>query len=102
MATKGSTPIKLTKTPEPPVFKTLSEERLHRKQRLASACRMFAKFGVSEGVAGHITARDPELQDHFWVNPFGMHFSQIRVSDLVLVSEDGKVVGGDRPIRSEE
>jgi ribulose-5-phosphate 4-epimerase/fuculose-1-phosphate aldolase len=99
MATKVSTaPIKLTWTPEPPVFKTVSEERLHRKQRLASAFRIFAKFGFSEGVAGHITARDPELKDHFWVNPFGMHFSQIGVSDLVLVNEQGEVVEGNRPI----
>jgi len=99
MATQVSpTPIKLTKTPEPPVFKTAAEERLHRKQRLASAFRVFAKFGFSEGVAGHITARDPELEDHFWVNPFGLHFSQVRVSDLVLVNEHGEVVEGNRPI----
>jgi ribulose-5-phosphate 4-epimerase/fuculose-1-phosphate aldolase len=91
-------PIKLTKTPEPPVFKTIAEERLHRKQRLASAFRIFAKFGFSEGVAGHITARDPELTDHFWVNPFGMHFGHIRVSDLVLCNEHGEVVEGNRPI----
>jgi ribulose-5-phosphate 4-epimerase/fuculose-1-phosphate aldolase len=27
-----------------------------------------------------------------------MHFSQIRVSDLILVNEDGEVVEGDEPI----
>lgn len=91
-------PVKIANTPEPPVFQTVAEERLHRKQRLASAFRLFAKFGFSEGVAGHITARDPERQDHFWVNPFGMHFAHIRVSDLVLVNEHGDVVEGDRPI----
>ncbi|HEX4773531.1 MAG TPA: class II aldolase/adducin family protein [Bryobacteraceae bacterium] len=90
--------VKITKTPDPPTFATVAEERLHRKQRLASAFRLFAKFGFSEGVAGHITARDPELTDHFWVNPFGMHFAHIRVSDLVLVNEAGEVVEGDRPV----
>ena len=49
-------------------------------------------------MAGHITARDPERLDHFWVNPFGMHFKQIRVSDLILVNDDGEVVEGDRPV----
>ncbi len=97
-STPTYSPVKIAKTPEPPVFKTVAEERLHRKQRLASAFRLFAKFGFSEGVAGHITARDPEWEDRFWVNPFGMHFAHIRVSDLVLVSEDGEVVEGDRPI----
>ena len=91
-------PVRVAKTPEPPVFETVAEERLHRKQRLASAFRLFAKFGFSEGVAGHITARDPELEDHFWVNPFGMHFAHIRVSDLILVNEQGEVVEGNRPI----
>ena len=61
----------------PPVFTTLAEERRHRKERLAAGFRIFAKFGFCEGVAGHITARDPEFTDTFWVNPFGMHFGQI-------------------------
>jgi len=72
--------------------------RLHRKQRLAAAFRLFSRFGFDEGVAGHITARDPERTDHFWVNPFAMHFGQIRVSDLLLVSHAGDVVIGDRPV----
>jgi hypothetical protein len=39
---------------------------------LAAAFRLFSRSGFDEGVAGHITARDPEQLDHFWVNPFGM------------------------------
>jgi ribulose-5-phosphate 4-epimerase/fuculose-1-phosphate aldolase len=97
-ATTLAADVKIAKTPEPPTFEAVEQERLHRKQRLASAFRLFAKFGFSEGVAGHITARDPERLDHFWVNPFGMHFSHIRVSDLVLVNEHGEVVEGDRPV----
>ena len=58
----------------PPAFDTVEEERLHRKQRLAGAPRCSAGSAFSEGVAGHITARDPELTDHFWVNPFGTGF----------------------------
>jgi ribulose-5-phosphate 4-epimerase/fuculose-1-phosphate aldolase len=86
--------------PTPPRFSSVEEERLYRKQRLAAAFRMFSKCGFDEGVAGHITARDPELTDHFWVNPFGMHFGQIRVSDLILVSHTGEVVEGGRPVNS--
>ena len=84
--------------PLPPTFATVEEERLHRKQRLAAAFRLFAYFGYEEGVAGHITARDPELADHFWVNPFGEPFGHIRVRDLVLVSDTGEVVEGGRPV----
>ena len=71
-----------------------TSERLARKQRLAAAFRLFARFGFDEGVAGHITARDPELLDHFWVNPFAMNFKQICVKDLILVNHQGEVVEG--------
>ncbi len=81
-----------------PSFDSVEEERLHRKQRLAAAFRLFGRFGFDEGVAGHITARDPELLDHFWVNPFGMNFKQIRVADLLLLNRQGKVVEGSWPV----
>jgi ribulose-5-phosphate 4-epimerase/fuculose-1-phosphate aldolase len=82
----------------PPSFASVEEERQHRKVRLAAGFRLFSRFGFDEGVAGHITARDPELLDHFWVNPFGMHFGHIRASDLCLVNHNGDVVEGDRVI----
>ncbi|MFV8829840.1 class II aldolase/adducin family protein [Alkalihalobacterium sp. APHAB7] len=81
-----------------PKFKTVEEERNHLKERLAAAFRLFSKFGFDEGVAGHITVRDPGEGDHFWVNPFGMHFSQIKASDLILVNHEGDVVEGKRPV----
>ena len=84
--------------PSLPTFDSVDDERLHRKQRLAASFRLFAKYGFDEGVAGHITARDPERSDHFWVNPFAMHFGQISVSDLLLVNHKGEVVEGDRPV----
>ena len=80
--------------PTPPKFASMEEARRHRKERLTASFRLFAKFGFDEGVAGHITARDPERPDHFWVNPFGVHFGLIKVSDLVLVNEHGDVVDG--------
>src|SRR6266478_3977630 len=87
-------PANVLNIPRPPKFATAAEERVHRKRMLAAAFRLFARFGFDEGVAGHITARDPEQLDHFWVNPFGMHFGQIRVSDLILVDHAGTVVEG--------
>src|SRR5712692_418977 len=95
MAVATQNPLNL---PGPPTFATLAEERQYRKQRLAGAFRLFSRFGFDEGVAGHITARDPERRDHFWVNPFGMHFGQIRASDLILVNHRGEVVQGTSPL----
>jgi ribulose-5-phosphate 4-epimerase/fuculose-1-phosphate aldolase len=56
--------------------------------------RLFARYGFDEGVGGHVTARDPLLADHFWINPFGVHFGHVRVSDLLLVDSAGAVVSG--------
>ncbi len=81
-----------------PPHGSLDDERRRRKERLAAAFRLFALYGFDEGVAGHITARDPEREDHFWVNPFGMYFGHIRVSDLVLVNSAGDVVEGGRGV----
>ena len=50
---------------------SVEEQREERKRKLAAALRLFGKFGFDEGVAGHITVRDPGDTDHFWVNPMG-------------------------------
>ena len=70
------------------------DEQLHRKQRLAAALRIFGRFGFDEGVAGHITVRDPKDPDTFWVNPMGRSFKQMRVSDLIRVNHAGDIVEG--------
>lgn len=75
-----------------PVQPTVELERLYRKQRLAAGYRLFGRAGFDMGGAGHITARDPQWSDHFWVNPLGVHFSRIRVSDLMLINHDGDIV----------
>lgn len=82
----------------PPTFTNVEDERLHRKQQLAAALRIFGRLGFGEGVAGHITARDPEYPDHFWVNPFGKSFRLMKVSDLICVNHQGDVVYGNQPV----
>ncbi|MDH3753673.1 MAG: class II aldolase/adducin family protein [Acidimicrobiia bacterium] len=84
----------------PPTFDTIEAERRHRKERLAAGFRLLAKRALTTGPAGHITVRDPELTDHFWVNPFVVPFSRMTVSDLILVNHAGDIVEGDRTINA--
>lgn len=100
MTNPSTLPLIQPTLPQPASFEDVQEERLHRKQRLAAALRLFALYGFDEGVAGHITARDPEHLDHFWVNPFGMYFGHISVSDLLLVNHQGEVVEGNRAVNA--
>lgn len=84
--------------PAPEVFDDPELEREHRKRRVAAGYRMLARFGLDEGIAGHITCRDPERTDHFWTAPFGAWFGAVRASDLILVNDVGEVVEGRGPL----
>lgn len=46
---------------------------------MAAGFRYWGKVGYGEGISGHITVKDPVLKDHYWMNPFGVHFSSITV-----------------------
>lgn len=81
--------------PEVPHFATHAEERQHRKERLVAACRFFAQQNFDYGFAGHLTIRDPEHPELYWTNPMCVHFSQVKVSNLILADHKGKVVEGD-------
>ena len=93
-AKQGQNQVQLQQIPLPPTFTEKLEERAYLKGRLVLAFRIFGKLGFDEGVAGHITLRDPVLRDHFWVNPLGRGFNQMRSSDLILVNSAGEVVDG--------
>lgn len=87
-------PVEQLQFAMPPVHESAGEERAYRKERLAGALRLFGEYGYEDGVSGHLTARDPEFADCFWVNPFGAPFDGIRPEDLILVNGDGQVVEG--------
>ncbi|MFJ5550790.1 class II aldolase/adducin family protein [Streptomyces sp. NPDC093225] len=82
----------------PPRHGTPAEERAHRKERLAGALRLFAALGYEDGVSGHVTARDPEFPDCYWVNPFGRTLAGIGPEDLVLADGDGRVLQGEQHV----
>jgi ribulose-5-phosphate 4-epimerase/fuculose-1-phosphate aldolase len=100
----GDRPVYLADTasglpiPGEPIFATTEETRRHHKQRLAAALRLFGKYGFGEGISGHISVRDPENPDLFWVNPFGVSFSLVRVADLICVDSRGRVVSGTHQV----
>ncbi|KAL4877770.1 class II aldolase and Adducin domain-containing protein [Aspergillus karnatakaensis] len=68
---------------------------------MAGAFRIFAKLGFADGASGHISLRDPINPKTFWINPYGIHFDLLTVSDMVQVDEEGRRVGGaDKPINT--
>ncbi|UED87489.1 class II aldolase/adducin family protein [Streptomyces profundus] len=72
-----------------------SAERLARQRSLLRGLRLLSRLGMTEGIAGHITVRDPDLPDHYWVNPFVVDFSAVTAADLQLFGPDGQIVQGE-------
>jgi ribulose-5-phosphate 4-epimerase/fuculose-1-phosphate aldolase len=76
-----------------PAIDDVAELRAHRKRRLALAYRVFGGMGWGSLGDGHISARDPEHEDCFWLGRYGVPFRYMTVDDLVLVRADGSVEG---------
>ncbi|KAL4906688.1 hypothetical protein BDW74DRAFT_136579 [Aspergillus multicolor] len=84
-----------TPLPGVPMFTDIELQRQYMLNHMAGAFRVFARHGFVEGMAGHISLRDPEFPDRFWTNPLGLHFGLINPSDMILVDEAGVAVGGN-------
>ena len=84
--------------PELPTFASHAAHRQHLKERLVGACRAFALQGFDYGFAGHLTVRDPENPGLYWTNPMAIHFSQVKVSNLICADHEGNVVEGRHAI----
>ena len=63
---------------------------------LAAAFRWFARLGMHEGVANHLSVAVSGDGRRFLMNPRGRHFSRIRASDLLLLDADDQATL-DRP-----
>ena len=86
------------KFPEIPRFTSHAEHRQHLKERLVAACRAFALHRLDYGFAGHLTIRDPEFPHMYWTNPMAVHFSQVKLSNLILANHKGEVIQGSYAI----
>ena len=73
---------------------SLADERELRQRELVDAYRIFASYGWGDDGSGHISARDPEHLDSFWLLRYGVAFARATVADLVRVGNDGAVVEG--------
>ncbi|KAI7157749.1 arad-like aldolase/epimerase [Hortaea werneckii] len=78
-----------------PQHPTFQEHRQWMLEKMALAFRVFARKGYTDGLAGHISVRDPEWPHTFWTNPLAKHYGLMKASDMILVDYSGKPVGGN-------
>jgi ribulose-5-phosphate 4-epimerase/fuculose-1-phosphate aldolase len=82
----------------PPEAETPEGIRERRKRDVALGYRILAAQRWGDLGDGHISARDPEREDCFWLLRYGVSYHEARVRDLVLVGPDGELVEGEGAI----
>ena len=75
----------------------ISEEEWNVRCDLAACYRLFVRFGWTDLIYTHISARHPTESGHYLINPYGLTFDEITASNLIVVDFDGEVVRGDYP-----
>jgi ribulose-5-phosphate 4-epimerase/fuculose-1-phosphate aldolase len=65
---------------------------------LAAAHRLAVYYGYHEGIDNHFTVLVPGFADRFLLAPFGLHWSEIRARDFLVVDFAGNVLSGEGPV----
>ena len=75
----------------------ISEAEWLVRQDLAACYRLFVKYGWTDLIFTHLSARVPGHDNQYLINPYGLLFHEISASSLIKVDFDGNVISGDYP-----
>lgn len=70
----------------------VTEQEWQMRVNLAACYRLIALYGWDDLVFTHISARVPNTEDEFLINPYGLLFEEITASSLVKVNQAGEKV----------
>lgn len=69
----------------------MDQSETNTRVALAACYRLVARYGMSDLIFNHITARIPGTED-LLINPFGLLYEEITASSLVRIDIDGNVL----------
>ena len=75
-----------------PRLEGVQREEWEARVLLAACYRVFDRLGWTELIYNHITLRIPGPDRHLLINPFGLHYSEVRASNLVKIDLDGNIL----------
>ena len=75
----------------------ISDAEWQLRRDLAACYRLFVKFGWTDSIFTHLSARVPGQPEQYLINPYGLLFAEICASNLIKVDFDGNVIAGDYP-----
>jgi ribulose-5-phosphate 4-epimerase/fuculose-1-phosphate aldolase len=71
---------------------SISEAEWQMRKDLAACFRLVDLYGWSDLIATHLSARVPDADDQFLINPFGLTFDEMTASLLMKADEDGNLL----------
>jgi ribulose-5-phosphate 4-epimerase/fuculose-1-phosphate aldolase len=77
---------------------TITESERQARTDLAACYRLADHFGLNEGIDNHMTMLVPGHADRFLLAPFGLHWSEVKASDFMVIDFNGQILSGRGPI----
>lgn len=74
------------------VRESVSPAEWETRVKLAACYRLVDRYGMSDMIYTHISARVPGDHHHFLINPYGLLYREITASSLIKIDLDGKIV----------
>ena len=74
-----------------PIRDQVSEQEWQTRVDLAAAYRLMLRYGMTDLIYNHITARVPDRPDEFLINGYGLHYSEVNASNLHRINHEGEI-----------
>lgn len=78
----------------------MDETLWRHKVELAAALRLAERYGLSEGISNHFSYALDDAGERFLLHPFGLHWSEVRASDILTVDGEGRPLDGDGEVET--
>jgi ribulose-5-phosphate 4-epimerase/fuculose-1-phosphate aldolase len=76
----------------PSIREQVSPEEWQTRETLAACYRLVDKYGMTDLIYNHITAKIPGTDDHLLINLYGLLYSEITASSLVKIDLEGNIL----------
>src|SRR4051812_4692733 len=73
----------------------VSAEEWELRVNLAACYRLVARYGMTDLIYNHITARVPGREHHILINAYGMLYEEVTASSLIKVDLAGNIIDKD-------
>lgn len=70
------------------------------RRELAAALRLAAKFEYHEGICNHFSVVVPGDSERYLINPYGVHWGEMRPDQLLMIDGGGVVLEGDGEVEA--